>query len=55
MGLLTKYCEVCRIQVTKGQDFVRFGNHSCSEGHADKYASEGEHLGSSSEQDSGRC
>jgi hypothetical protein len=40
MGLFTKYCEVCGVQVTSGQDFVRFGKHFCSEDHAKKYASE---------------
>ena len=28
MGLLTKYCEVCGLELSKRQHLVRFGKHS---------------------------
>jgi hypothetical protein len=57
MGLFTKYCEVCGMKVSKGQDFVRFGRHFCSEDHAKKYAGEMEQrrLAAPVEEDSGGC
>ncbi len=57
MGLFTKYCEVCGVKVEKGQDFVRFGKHFCSEEHANKYTGEMEkrRLVTPVQEDQGGC
>jgi len=57
MGLFTKYCEVCGVELSKGQDLVRFGKHFCSEEHVKKYISEMEQrrLATPLEEDGGGC
>ena len=57
MGLFAKYCDVCGVKLGKGQDFVRFGKHFCSEEHANKYVSEMEkrRLVTPVQEDDGGC
>jgi len=57
MGFFTKYCEVCGVKVGKGQEFIRFGKHFCSEEHASKYANEMEQkrLAAPREDSGGGC
>ncbi len=57
MGLFAKYCDVCGVKLDKGQDFLRFGKHFCSEEHANKYVSEMERrrLVTPVQEDDGGC
>ncbi len=37
MGLFTKHCPVCGMDIDKGKTVKRFGKYFCSENHAEEY------------------
>ncbi len=39
-GLFKKYCQICGMKVDKNKDIVRFGEHFCSEEHAQQFVDE---------------
>ncbi len=38
--MFKKYCEICGVQLKKGEGIVRFGKYFCSEKCAEQYARE---------------
>ena len=53
--LFKKYCPVCGDEVSKENAVVRFGEHLCSEEHAEEYARKMESEKSKAKKGGGGC
>ena len=44
LKMFKKYCEICGMQLKKGEGIIRFGKYFCSEEHAEQYVRERQTL-----------